>query len=342
MKRKLCLVITLAMLATMLTACGSPQEGEPTATGTEQGAVEAIKPLQWTISVGDTEDYYMAQFMKKWMDKVTEKSNGAITGAIFYGGQIGCASDAYEGLDMGNMHIYFDGVSAGCEVSNAFDVFGLPYLYESKEHQHNFWDKYFDETTDYLAKESGYRIVGVVDGLNRETTMDRPINSMEDFKNVKIRVSAMESFIKMWEAFGAKPIPIGFYETFSAIQTGVVHGQENDIALSKLGGFFEVAPYLIMTDHNPYEGAIFMAEDYYQSLPEAVKKVIKEASLEVYAESKEYCETLEADLIEELEAEGVTVMYPDQAPFREAAEVLYADPKLKDHQYLIDLINKAK
>lgn len=342
MKRKVSFFLVLMMVMALVTACSpnksSSVEVQPSSTGTE----ETIKPLKWIISVGDTEDYYMAQFMKKWMGKVTEKSNGAITGEIYYGGQIGCGGDAYEALDMGNMHIYLDGVSAGGEVNDAFNIFGLPYLYDSKEHQHNFWDRYFDEATDYMAKESEIRVVGIVDGLNREATMNRPINSIEDFKNVKMRVSSIGSFVDMWAVFGAKPIPIGFYEVFTAIQTGVVDGQENDIALSKSAGFFEVAPYLIMTDHNPYEGGIFMDEKYYQSLPEDVKKIMREASLEIYDESKKYCETLESDILEELKEKGVKVMYPDQEPFKEASKVLYDNPKLKDYQYLLDLINKAR
>lgn len=344
MKRKVGLLIVLMLLVALLTACGSPKSnaGEVQPADAGEGEAEAIEPLKWIISVGDTEDYYMAQFMKKWMDKVTEKSNGAIIGEIYYGGQIGYGGDAYEALDMGNMHIYLDGVSAGGEVNDAFNIFGLPYLYDSKEHQHNFWDKYFDEATDYMAKESEIRVVGIVDGLNREATMNRPINSIEDFKNVKMRVSSIGSFVDMWAVFGAKPIPIGFYEVFTAIQTGVVDGQENDIALSKSAGFFEVAPYLIMTDHNPYEGGIFMDEKYYQSLPEAVKKIMRESSLEIYGESKKYCETLEDDILKELKEKGVTVMYPDQEPFKKASKVLYDNPKLKDYQYLLDLINKAK
>lgn len=344
MKRKGGFLLVLVLLVTLLAVYYSSKSdaGEVQPTNAENVAIEAIEPLKWVISVGDTEDYYMSKFMKKWMDKVTEKSNGAITGDIYYGGQIGCAGDAYEALDMGNMHIYFDGISAGSEVHNVFNVFALPYLYDSKEHQHNFWDKYFEEATDYIAKESGYRIVGIVDGLNRETTMNRPINSIEDFKNIKIRVSSMGIFVKMWEAFGAKPIPIGFYETFSAIQTGVVNGQENDIALSKAAGFFEVAPYLIMTHHTAYEGGIFMAEKYYQSLPEAVKKIMREASLETYDESKKYCVTLEEDVLKELKEEGVTIKYPDLSPFKEASKVLYDSPEIKDYQYLLDLIMKAK
>ncbi len=343
MKRRICYLVILILLAAMVTACSTQSSApgsETSATGKE--LQEEIKPMKWIISAGDTEDYYMAKFMKVWMDKVTEKSNGAITGEIYYGGQIGYAADAYESLDMGNMHIYFDGVSAGSEVSDVYNVLGLPYLYENKEHQNRFWDTYFKEATDYMAKESGYRVVGVVDGLNREATMNIPINSMADFKNKKIRVPAMDSFIQMWEAFGAKAVPIGFYETFTAIQTGVVSGQENDIALSKSAGFFEVAPYLIMTDHNSYEGGIFMSEQYYQSLPEAVKKVMEEVNLEVYAESKEFCKTLEKDIIEELKTKGVTVMYPDQAPFKEAAKVLYENPGLKNYQKLFELIDKAK
>ena len=335
MKRRLSLLLLAMLIMAMLSACGSAGGAED-----GEGSGEITEKIDWIISVGENEDYYMSQYMKQWMDKVSEKTDGMVTGQIFYGAQIGGGAEMFDILEMGNAHVYIDGEASPCSVNKAYDVFALPYLFDSKEHQYNFWGTYFEEATDWLAEESGIRIVGHVDGLNRETTMRYPVEDLAGFKNVKIRVPAVDYQIKTWEAFGTAPIPIGFYEVYTAIHTGVVDGQENDIALSRSAGFTEVAPYLIMTDHLHYEGAIFFDEAYYQSLPQELKDIMREASDEIYEDSKEYCKTLEADTLAELEAEGVTVIRPDLTEFKEAVKPLYDEAT--HCQYILDLIDKAR
>ncbi|WP_130862486.1 TRAP transporter substrate-binding protein [Bacilliculturomica massiliensis] len=316
MKRKASLAISVLLILSLL--CAGCSGG-----GGVQGGEEITDPINLTISVGESEDYYMSKFVAEWLELITEKSDGKITGKIFYNGQAGGGTEAFEALEMGNIQVYLDGDAMAGPISNAFDVFGLPYLYDSKEHQYRFWDTYFTEVTDWLAEKSGIRVAGIIDGLNREATMKYPVETLEGFRNVKIRVPATDSYVKIWETLGAAPIPINFYEVYTSIQTGVVDGQENDIALSKEAGFTEVAPYVIMTDHTHYEGALYFDEIYWQGLPREAKDIILEAGNQVMKESREYCGELEETITAELKAEGVTFIYPDLTSFKEKCQVLY-------------------
>lgn len=353
MKKALCLALTALLLALPLGGCSSSDQPPPASQGaaaqtsetatvsaTEAVDTELTEKIEWILGCGESEDYYMVQYYTKWMERITEKSGGMITGTIFANAQLGAGTEMFEQLEFGNAHVYMDGSATPGAVNKAFDVFGLPYLFDDKEHQYRFWDNYLDQTSDWLAEQSGIRMVGVIDGLTRETTMRYAVESLDGFQNVKIRVPSIDSYIKIWQALGAAPIPVDFYETFTSIQTGVVDGQENDIALSKQAGFTEVAPYLIMTHHVHYEGGIFFDEAYYATLPDAAKRIIREASVEIYNETKGYCENLEADTLAQLESEGITVIHPDLTAFKEKTKVLYDE--VPHCQYVIDLVDQAR
>lgn len=331
-------LIVAALTAVMaLSGCG---DGGNSVRESDVGESGLTEKINLKISVGESEEYYMSQFMTKWLESIEEKSGGMITGKIYFNGQIGGGTEMFEILDMNNAQVYMDGDATAGAVNKAFNVFGLPYLFDSKEHRYNFWDTYFTETSDWLAEQSGIRVVGIIDGLNRETTLRYPVETLKDLQNVKIRVPAIESYIKIWETLGAAPIPISYFETYTSIQTGVVDGQENDIALSRDGGFTEVAPYVIMTDHVHYEGAIYFDEGYWQSLSQEARDIILEAAQEVMMESRSYCETLEKDTITQLEEEGVTFIYPDLTEFKEKTKTLRDE--CTEGAYVLELIDAAR
>lgn len=333
MKKKarlaICVLLTYSLI---LGGCGGGESAG--------GGEEITKPIKLTISVGESEDYYMSAFVAEWLDLITEKSGGLITGKIHYNGQVGAGTEAFEALEMGNIQVYVDGNAMASPVSDSYDVFGLPYLYDSKEHQYRFWDTYFTQVTDWLADKSGIRVVGIIDGLNREATMKYPVDSLEGFKNVKIRVPAAASYIKIWETLGAAPIPINFYEVYTSIQTGVVDGQENDIALSKEAGFTEVAPYIIMTNHTHYEGALYFDESYWQGLPQKARDIMLQAGGQIMEESREYCGELEETITAQLKADGATFIYPDLTSFKEKCQTLYE--KCNHCQEVLDWVDAAR
>jgi TRAP-type C4-dicarboxylate transport system substrate-binding protein len=137
---------------------------------------------KWKLATTEAPDYYMTQLSQKFIDKVNERTGGKVTGQVFASGQLGNLIGALEGLNMGNIDIVMDGVSSLSEANKLFNVFGIAYLYDSKEHQYRFWDKYFKEITDYIAKESGYRLVAVIDGMSRQLSPKKPIRSLADVK----------------------------------------------------------------------------------------------------------------------------------------------------------------
>ncbi len=306
------------------------------------GGAHAAKDYQykWKLASTESPDYYMVELSQKFLDKVKEKTGGKVTGEVFASGQLGNLIGALEGLNMGNIDIVMDGVSSLSEANKLFNVFGIAYLYDSKEHQYRFWDRYFKEVTDYIAKESGYRLVAVIDGMNRQLSPRKPIRTLADVKNLKIRVPTITPYVRVWELLGAAPVTMSFNEVYTALQTGVVEAQENDIPLTLSMGFYEVAPYCVLTNHVPYEGAFYFDERTFQSYPDELKKAIYEAGAEITAESREIYKTLMADSLKKLKEKNIEVIEPDLTEFKKATASMRDEYSYA--KTILDYIDKAK
>ena len=295
------------------------------AAGVPSHAAESDYKYHWKLATTETADYYMTVLAQDFINRVNKRTNGKVTGQVFHSGQIGNLVDALEGLELGNVDIVMDGLSSLGAINRIFDAWGLPYLYDSKEHQYRVWDQHFDTIADLIAKECGIRIVTVIDGLNRELSSTVPVNSIEDLKGLKIRVPTIPAYLRIWECFGAAPVPMAFSEVYTAIQTGVVEGQENDIPLTLSMNFYEVAKYCVLTHHVAYEGSLYFNDEKFNSYPKELQQIIKEVGAEIIAESRSMIKDIETKAMAKLDELGITVLRPDLAPFKEAVKPMYAE-----------------
>ena len=353
-KQLISMVLMAAMTVSMLTGCKTAdgKKAEAPSSG-NQAAAEAKTEdegkvseggedysYHWKLATTESSDYYMTQLSQEFLDIVEEKTGGKVTGEVFASGQLGGLVDALEGLEMGNIDIVMDGVSSLSAVDDIFNVWCLPFLYDNKEHQYRFWDNHFDEVSDMVAEQSGFRLVSVIDGMNRELASTVPVESMADLKGLKIRVPNIPGYVRIWECLGAAPIPMSLSEVYTSIQTGVVQGQENDIALTLSLKFYEVAPYCVMTDHVAYEGSFYFNEEEYQSYPDELKQIIQEAGEEIKLKSRSIIKEQETECMKQIEDMGVTICRPDLEEFKKATAVMYDEYDMCAP--IIELVDKAR
>jgi len=154
-------------------------------------------------------------------------------------------------------------------------------------------------------------------GFRQITSSVGPINSASDLKGFKIRVPVSPLWTSMFSAFEAAPASINFAEVYSALQTGVVDGQENPLAIISTAKLYEVQKFLSITNHM-WDGFWFLANKRaWEKLPEdlrgIVAKNINEAAVKERADVAELNATLRGDL----EKNGMTVNEPDTASFRQ-------------------------
>ena len=155
-------------------------------------------------------------------------------------------------------------------------------------------------------------------GFRQITSSTKPIQTPDDLKNFKIRVPASPLWTSMFKALGAGPTTINWNETYSALQTRVVDGQENPLAIINIGKVYEVQKYCSLTNHM-WDGFWFLANRRaWEKLPANIKEVVARNINEAGLAERADVAKLNASLQEDLTAKGMAFNKPEPAPFREA------------------------
>jgi TRAP-type transport system periplasmic protein len=154
-------------------------------------------------------------------------------------------------------------------------------------------------------------------GFRQTTSSSHPINGPDDYKGFKIRVPVSPLWTSMFKAFDASPASINFSEVYSALQTKIVEGQENPLALISTAKLYEVQKYCSMTNHM-WDGFWFlMNRRAWAALPDDIKTIVAKNVNAAAVKERADTEKLNATVKEELAGKGLVFNQPDVAPFRE-------------------------
>jgi TRAP-type transport system periplasmic protein len=180
-------------------------------------------------------------------------------------------------------------------------------------------------------------------GFRQTTSSSKPINGPDDLKGFKIRVPVSPLWTSMFKAFDASPASINFSEVYSALQTKIVEGQENPLALISTAKLYEVQKYCSMTNHM-WDGFWFLANRRaWQALPEDIRAIVARNINAAAMKEREDTEKLNATVRVELAGKGLVFNTPDVAPFREKlrAAGFYSEWKAKYGEQAWALLEKS-
>src|SRR5579871_2644291 len=182
-------------------------------------------------------------------------------------------------------------------------------------------------------KKAGLEVMDKIwdNGFRQTTSSTKPISGPDDFKGFKIRVPVSPLWTSMFKAFDASPASINFSEVYSALQTKIVEGQENPLALISTAKLYEVQKYCSLTNHM-WDGFWFlMNRRAWQALPEDIRTIVARNVNAAAVKERADTEKLNASVKEELTSKGLVFNQPDPAPFRDKlrAAGFYAEWKGK-------------
>jgi len=180
-------------------------------------------------------------------------------------------------------------------------------------------------------------------GFRQTTSSTKPINGPDDLKGFKIRVPVSPLWTSMFKAFDAAPASINFSEVYSALQTKVVEGQENPLAIISTAKLYEVQKYCSLTNHM-WDGFWFLANRRaWEAVPENVRIIVaKHVNAAAVSERADVAK-LNAGLQQELAGKGLVFNQPTVAPFREKLRTagFYSEWKGKYGEQAWELLEKA-
>lgn len=231
---------------------------------------------------------------------------------------------------------------------NVFEIFNLPYLFASTEAYHAVMDD--EELTESIytsTAEAGFEVVTWLDaGTRNFYTLNTPINSPADLKGLKIRVQQSPTNVRMMELLGGSASPMGFGEVYTSLQAGIIDGAENNEMSLTDNGHGEVTKYYSYDMHQMVPDMLIGNYDFLQGLSAEDRAVFEEGfKITNQVEREEWTKAVEKAKDKAENEMGVTFLYPDQEPFKEAClplheEVLKRNPKLQGYYDKIQEYNE--
>lgn len=329
MKKTLSLLLAMVMLVTLLSACGAPSSTDQAPKTDANATAEKEKP-SYTFKYAELnpDGHIMAESGEQFAKLVSEKSNGRIKIEVFPAGQLGDEKTMYQTLQMGGGAIDIargNTNSLGDFGAKKLTLFGLPFIFRDRAHLWNVLDSEIGEEFLGEPQEIGSGMVGLFyldEGARHFFTSKKiTIDSIEDYKGLKLRVPTNDLMTETVGALGVQSTPISFSELYSALQTGTVDGAEQPYSGYYSNKFYEVAPNYVLSGHTYSPSIVLMSESVWSKLDKEDQNLIMDAAKETEKWNRENIEKLDSDLLEQIKAAGANVIeVPDKTPYIEATK----------------------
>ncbi|HET9823507.1 MAG TPA: TRAP transporter substrate-binding protein [Burkholderiaceae bacterium] len=244
---------------------------------------------------------------------------------VFGSSQLGGDKELLQKLKLGTVDLAVPSTVMSSEV-DLFGVFEMPYLVKDREHMKRIEKDIVWPTLAPAAEQKGLRILAVWEnGYRHVTNSKRPINVPDDLKGIKLRVPEGKWRVKMFQAYGANPSPMKFSEVFTALQTGVMDGQENPFTQIYSAKFQEAQKFLSLTGHVYTPAYLTAGARKWAGLPADVRKVLEDTARETQAFVYQVAAKDDEDLLAKLKAAGMQVNTPNKDAFIAASKAVYEE-----------------
>ncbi len=296
------------------------------------GCNEANKPKHLKLAHGldtKTSVHKAMVFMAK---RLNELSDGKLQLDIYPSGQLGGEQQCVELLQIGSLAMTKVSSAVMEGFNENFKVFGLPYVFMNKEHSYNVLDGSIGQELLLSSEKFNIRGMCFYDAGSRSFyTIDKPINTPEDLKGMKIRVMKSPTAVSMMKEFGASPTPISWGELYTALQSGVVDGAENNPPSFYLSHHYEVCKFYTLNEHTAVPDVVIMSKPIWDKLSKKEQGWLSQAIKEsVVVQRKLWAESV-AESLAEVEKAGVTIIRPDKNLFAEKVSGIYEQYRDNDH-----------
>jgi TRAP-type transport system periplasmic protein len=239
--------------------------------------------------------------------------------------QLGGDKEMVQKLKLGTIDMAVPSTVMTSEVDQ-FGLFELPYIVKDRAHMARIEKEVFWPSLAPEAEKKGLKILAVWEnGYRHITNNKKPIKVPDDLKGIKLRVPEGKWRVKMFQEYGANPSPMKFSELFTALQTGVMDGQENPFTQIYSAKLQEVQKFLSLSGHVYTPAYLVVGARKYGALPADVRKVLEDTAKETQAFVYSTAAKEETELLGKLKQAGMQVNEVDKNAFIAASKGIYDD-----------------
>ncbi len=263
-----------------------------------------------------------------------EKSGGKIKMDIYPNEQLGSEREMAEQVQLGSIDMVKISASVLESFMPSMSVFSIPYIIRDSEHQWKVLRGPIGKEILASGESKGLKGLCYYDAGSRSFyTKDKPILSPADLVGMKIRVQQSKTAMDTVKALGASPTPIAWGELYTSLQQGMVDGAENNPPSFYTSAHYEVCKHYSLDEHSSVPDVLLISFETWNHLSEEGQKMLQDAADESSVFQQELWKEKTKESIEAVKKAGVTVHYPDKAPFMESVREMhnsYDDSEIGD------------
>ncbi|MTI16464.1 DctP family TRAP transporter solute-binding subunit [Rhodobacteraceae bacterium RKSG542] len=283
----------------------------------------AMAAKEISLGMQDNEASYAYAGAVKFKEKLEELSGGEMTLKIFPSSQLGDFKSMTAQMQAGDLGGVMTGYPDMSYMIPELKLIGAPYVVSDFDHLQRIIAGPFGEKMDKEFMKRGIKQLDVWYYGTRHMTSNKPINSIEDMKGLRVRTPNVPFLIAFAANTGASPAPVAFAEVYLALQTNQVDAQENPLPTIDAMKFYEVQSHIALTGHFIASTAVNLSAELWNGLNEEEQGWVKAAVTAGGDHADGLTMGAESALIEQFKERGLTITSPDAAPFRTAMQPYY-------------------
>ena len=255
--------------------------------------------------------------------KLETATNGRISIQMFPAMQLGGEKEMIEQAQVGALQIARISVGAMGPVVDDLNVFNLPFMFRDEAHMRKVIDGPIGtELLDRISASPASRLIalGWMDAGTRNVYAKKAVTAPADLKGMKIRMMGNPLFVDTMNAMGGNGVAMGFNELYSALQTGVVDGAENNPPTLLAQNHYTVSKVYSLTGHLIIPEIFVFSKRTWDALSKEDQAMLKKDSREAQAEQRHLWDAYSGDAETKLKAAGVQFVTADKAAFYKATQ----------------------
>jgi tripartite ATP-independent transporter DctP family solute receptor len=287
-------------------------------------------------------DHSTSKAMELFKTELAKRSNGALTAELFPSMQLGGARENIDAVRAGTIFGTWIGTAFVSRLVPEVEAISLPFLFPDSPTAIRIIDGDVGKLLDEKLAKKGFTALGWMElGARHTTNSKHPIKSLDDFKGLKVRMQPNETHLATFRALGANPIAMDVKELYSALQQGVVDGQENPYPIIQANRYFEVQKYVTNTGHFFDFAPIVANKKQFDALKPEMKTALVESIKVAVKAQREMAAEADRAALADLKAKGMQFdeVSPEfAADLRKATAGIVDDVKKRAGAELVDRV----
>lgn len=245
----------------------------PLFAAAEQEAAGVEKTYVFKYAHTQTPTHPRSISMDFFKEQLEKASNGRIEVELYFGGVLGTEAEVLDMVKLGTVQGSRGGLFE--RANQMFLIYTLPFMFENTDQVLKVMSSELGDEINAGARENGLYIpaTGVAGGFRNITNNVRPIKTVGDIKGLKMRTPPIDMTIKTFSSIGANAQQVAYTETYMALKTGVVDGQENPFSNTVDMKFYEAQKYLSIVNWQVHPDPFYVNPEWYDALPEDLQAI---------------------------------------------------------------------